>query len=105
VVRVADTGQGIPEDKLPRIFDTFRQLDGSSTRRWGGLGIGLAIAKHIVEMHGGRIWVESEAGRGSTFVFMVPAGTADIMRDRETGGDSLRAAGTGTQPVDGADTV
>ncbi len=105
VVRVADTGQGIPEDKLPHIFDTFRQLDGSSTRRWGGLGIGLAIAKHIVEMHGGRIWAESEAGRGSTFAFVVPVGTTDILRDREAGTDGLRSAGTGTKPMDGADAV
>jgi signal transduction histidine kinase len=85
VVRVADTGQGIPEEKMPRIFDTFKQLDGSSTRRSGGLGIGLAIAKHIIELHGGMIWAESKSGTGSMFAFMVPVGTAEFLRSRQEG--------------------
>jgi len=80
VVEVKDTGSGIAKEQLAKIFDTFRQIDGSSTRRWGGLGIGLAIAKHIVELHGGRIWVESEQGRGSTFAFSIPVETDEIMR-------------------------
>jgi PAS domain S-box-containing protein len=80
VVQVTDTGAGISEEQIASIFDTFRQIDGSSTRRWGGLGIGLAIAKHIVEMHGGRIWVESRAGAGSTFAFMIPVETGDLLR-------------------------
>lgn len=71
-IEVEDTGKGIAADQIPQIFDTFRQLDGSSTRQWGGLGIGLAMAKHIVEMHGGRIWVESEERRGSTFTISLP---------------------------------
>jgi PAS domain S-box-containing protein len=71
-VQVRDTGAGIPKSELGTIFDTFRQIDGSSTRRWGGLGIGLAMARHIVELHGGRIWVESEPGEGSTFTFALP---------------------------------
>ncbi|MDH5628463.1 MAG: HAMP domain-containing histidine kinase, partial [Candidatus Krumholzibacteria bacterium] len=94
VVRVADTGQGIPEEKMPRIFDTFRQLDGSSTRRRGGLGIGLAIAKHIVELHGGKIWVESKSGAGSVFAFMVPVGTTDFLRSHEEGSATM-----GTTPM------
>jgi PAS domain S-box-containing protein len=80
MVQVKDTGAGIAEDQIPHVFDTFRQLDGSSTRRRGGLGIGLAIARHIVELHGGRIWVESKRGEGSTFSFTIPIETNDAMR-------------------------
>jgi signal transduction histidine kinase len=80
VIQVTDTGAGIPDEQIASVFDTFRQLDGSSTRRWGGLGIGLAIAKHIIELHGGRIWVESKAGVGSTFAFMIPVETDEVTR-------------------------
>jgi signal transduction histidine kinase len=89
VVQISDTGKGIAEDQVASIFDTFRQLDGSSTRRVGGLGIGLAIAKHIIELHGGRIWVESKAGVGSTFCFMIPVETDEVMRTSSEGGESL----------------
>ena len=80
VVQVKDTGAGISEEQMPNLFDTFRQLDGSSTRKWGGLGIGLAIARHIVELHGGRIWVESKRGQGSTFAFAIPIETHEMLR-------------------------
>lgn len=80
VVQVKDNGAGISEEQIPNLFDTFRQLDGSSTRRWGGLGIGLAIARHIVELHGGRISVESKRGQGSTFAFTIPIETSDVLR-------------------------
>lgn len=72
LVEVQDDGSGIAPDEIPKVFDTFRQLDGSSTRQWGGLGIGLAMAKHIVEQHGGRIWSESEEGKGALFSFVLP---------------------------------
>jgi signal transduction histidine kinase len=71
-VSVADTGPGIPEHEQTRIFDQFHQVDSSLTRAKGGTGLGLAIVKQIVEMHGGRIWVESTLGKGSTFHMELP---------------------------------
>lgn len=72
-VTVTDTGIGISPDFLPHIFDSFRQADSSSTRLQGGLGLGLAIARHIAEIHGGRIWAESEGrGKGTRFVVQLP---------------------------------
>jgi len=70
--RVSDTGIGIPADKLDEVFAEFRQVDATTTRNFGGTGLGLSITKKFVEMHGGRIWVESELGKGSTFYFTIP---------------------------------
>jgi signal transduction histidine kinase len=70
--RVADTGIGIPADHLEAIFAEFRQVDMTTTRDFGGTGLGLSITKKFVELHGGRIWAESELGKGSTFYFTVP---------------------------------
>ena len=72
VVSVSDTGPGISEGDREKIFEEFRQAEGSITQRKGGTGLGLAIAKRIVELHGGKIWVESEVGKGSTFSFSLP---------------------------------
>jgi signal transduction histidine kinase/CheY-like chemotaxis protein len=69
---VADTGLGIAEDKLPHLFQPFYQVDSSIRRRFGGTGLGLSISKRFVELHEGKIWVESAAGRGTTFVFRIP---------------------------------
>ena len=67
---VKDTGIGIPLDDVPRVFERFYRVDKSRTG--SGTGLGLSIARHIVEAHGGKIWVESEEGRGSTFYFSIP---------------------------------
>ena len=69
---VADDGLGIPKDEQTNIFESFRQVDGSLTREAEGSGLGLTIARKFVEMHGGRIWVESEVGKGATFYFTIP---------------------------------
>jgi signal transduction histidine kinase len=75
--RVSDTGIGIPADQLDEVFAQFRQVDTTTTRDFGGTGLGLSITKKFVEMHGGRIWVESELGKGSTFYFTIPLRVAD----------------------------
>ncbi len=72
VVSVSDTGPGIPEHQRQKIFEEFHQADSSSTRLKGGTGLGLSIAKRMIELHGGRIWVESAVGKGSTFSFELP---------------------------------
>ena len=69
---MGDTGPGIAPADQARIFDEFQQLDSTSTRRKGGTGLGLSISRHIVELHGGRITVESEVGKGSTFRISLP---------------------------------
>src|SRR5262249_32813280 len=66
---VRDTGIGIPPDKHQMVFDAFAQADGSVTRRYGGTGLGLSISKQLVAMMNGHMWLESEAGEGSTFHF------------------------------------
>jgi signal transduction histidine kinase len=73
---VSDTGIGIPADQIETIFEEFRQADATVSRDFGGTGLGLSITKKLVELHGGRIWVESEQGKGSTFFFSIPVRVA-----------------------------
>jgi len=82
---IADTGVGIPADKLERVFDRFYQVDGSATRRFGGAGLGLAIVRRIIEAHGGQIWVESDLGQGSSFKFTLPTEPPPQDRVRQHG--------------------
>ena len=72
IFTVSDTGIGIPQADQPRIFERFYRVDVARSREVGGTGLGLSIAKHLIENHGGKIWVESEVGRGSQFHFSVP---------------------------------
>ncbi len=71
-VSVVDNGIGIPANDLPRIFERFYQVETHLTRRYGGMGLGLSVAKVMIEMHGGRIWAESTEGKGSNFTFLLP---------------------------------
>jgi len=77
LIAVFDTGPGIAPEDQERLFERFSQVDASSTRKAGGTGLGLAITQHLVDLHGGRIWVESAAGEGSTFLFTLPVSSQD----------------------------
>jgi len=87
VVAVHDTGVGIPADDLSDIFEAFRQLENPMQRRADGAGLGLTICKQLIELHGGRIWVESEVGKGSTFFFSLPGGHLETIsvENKESG--------------------
>jgi PAS domain S-box-containing protein len=73
VVKIKDTGIGIPQDKLPKIFDRFYQIDGSTTRKFEGTGLGLYLVKSYIERHGGNIWAESTQGEGTTLILVLPS--------------------------------
>jgi signal transduction histidine kinase len=77
-IHVADTGIGIPGDKLERIFESFEQSEGSADRTYGGTGLGLAVTRQLVELHGGLVWVESTLEKGSTFTFTLPISKKEI---------------------------
>jgi signal transduction histidine kinase/HAMP domain-containing protein len=94
ILSVEDDGIGIPESELPHIFERFRQVDGSATRRHAGLGIGLALARSLVELHGGKIWAESVAGHGSRFAFSLPI--TDVER-RSISGETRGVVETGEE--------
>jgi signal transduction histidine kinase len=76
-ITVTDSGDGIPPESLPHVFERFYRVDKSRARHTGGAGLGLAIVKQLVDAHGGRAWVESQEGQGSTFSFTLPVNTAN----------------------------
>ncbi len=102
---VTDTGIGIPEEEQERVFEAFTQVDGSYSRRYQGTGLGLTLVKKFVQMHGGRLWLESRVGSGSTFRFTIPnpepGSEANLVDDRnrdegETPGERARSASGGS---------
>jgi len=90
---VRDTGIGIPTDRMDRLFHSFSQVDASTTRRYGGTGLGLAISKRLAELMGGRMWVESEVGRGTTFHFTIVGEAAPSQAQPYLRGASERLTG------------
>ena len=94
-IRIVDTGQGIGPDFLPHVFERFRQADGASTRRHAGLGLGLAIVRQLVELHGGSVQATSEGeGRGATFIVRLPLSRAGQPVRESAVGDRRAAAST-----------
>ena len=97
---IADQGMGIPKDHLERVFDRFHRVDNRDTRKAGGTGIGLYLVRHLVEAHGGKIWAESEVGKGSRFIFELPESPPE---DEEGAGEPRTGAGgppAGMRPAD-----
>jgi CheY-like chemotaxis protein len=97
---VRDTGIGIPEDRLDRLFQSFSQVDASTSRKYGGTGLGLAISKRLSEMMGGEMWVESQAGVGSTFHFTIQVEAARLEVRTRFSGEQPRLAGRRLLVVD-----
>lgn len=78
IFKIRDTGIGVRQEDIPKLFKEFEQIDSSFSREYGGTGLGLALIKRLVEIHKGSVWVESEPGVGSTFYVKMPKGTEDI---------------------------
>ncbi len=92
-ISVKDSGIGIPRDRMHRLFSAFSQVDSSTTRKYGGTGLGLAICKKLSELMGGKIWVESEFGHGSTFSFTLKTNAAPVEAREYLGRDVVEVKG------------
>lgn len=79
---IEDSGEGIPADELPHLFDRFRQADGSITRKREGTGIGLSLVRELIQLHGGDVWLESEYGNGTKAIFTLPLGKSHLPHDQ-----------------------
>jgi len=90
-VRVEDTGIGIPHNRQGDIFRSFEQVDASISREYGGTGLGLSITKKLIELHNGGIWVESEPGKGSSFIFTIPVSENQSTIPADTAGGEVKA--------------
>jgi signal transduction histidine kinase len=101
LVSVEDDGIGIPAGELPHVFERFRQVDGSPTRQHAGMGIGLALARSLVELHGGTIWAESVVGRGSRFTFTLPISASDRRSGESEPALSTESAETSAAAAEG----
>jgi signal transduction histidine kinase/CheY-like chemotaxis protein/putative methionine-R-sulfoxide reductase with GAF domain len=97
---VRDTGIGIPADRAHKLFEEFSQLDSSTTRKYGGTGLGLAVSKRLAELMGGTMWVESVEGEGATFHFTIAAEAADVPSRRAAAGIPAELAGKSILVVD-----
>src|SRR5262249_39358460 len=101
-ITVSDTGKGIEPEFLPYVFDRFRQADSSSARRHGGLGLGLALVKYLVELHGGTIKVSSDGGgQGATFKVVLPVRAVPSPRGETPGALAPRPGSEGAKILDG----
>jgi signal transduction histidine kinase len=90
---VRDTGVGIPEPELPRLFERFYRVEGQQGRTMEGTGIGLALVQELVRLHGGTVWAQSVLGSGTTFTVMIPTGTAHLPRERIGGEPTMARTG------------
>jgi signal transduction histidine kinase len=97
-ISVADQGIGIDPSKRETVFDDFHQVDGSATRRFGGLGIGLAFVRRVAEAHGGRVDIVSEQGAGSTFSLVLPARAPKARSKKGAPTTSRKPAGSARRP-------
>ena len=100
LVSVEDDGIGIPDHELAHVFERFRQADGSTTRRHSGMGIGLALARSLVELHGGMIWADSQSGHGSRFTFSLPIPSGERRGEARESESEAKGHGRQTELVE-----